>query len=395
MQNSVSTYLHTMQDTLGKIDVGKIEQLIDVLMDARLYGRQVFIMGNGGSASTASHFVADLAKNTRRPNWPHFRVIGLTDNMAIFSAYANDEGYENVFAEQLSSLVEPQDIVIGISASGNSENVLRAIRLANKFGAYTVGLTGFSGGELARISQLNIHVPLNSYEQVEDIHLMVEHMVVYTIKTRCQALTVLPRGLQEIPALETNTPLETVYQQTALTMATEKTSQRARRTMKMLSEISREFAGKLDLHAMLGRVLLLTLQTVGAISGSIMVLDGDGNVLDGALAYNGNIYTPQLEELGEMASQGLAGWVIENRQPALITNTGVDSRWLRRREDENERSVLSVPLMTQDRVAGVVTLGYPQAGRFTMEDLAMLTAIAVTLSYSFNEQQVMEQSHNK
>ncbi len=395
MQNSVSAYLHTMQETLGKIDVGKIEQLIDVLMDARLYGRQVFIMGNGGSASTASHFVADLAKNTRRPNWPHFRVIGLTDNMAIFSAYANDEGYENVFAEQLSSLVEPQDIVIGISASGNSENVLRAIRLANKFGAYTVGLTGFSGGELARISQLNIHVPLNSYEQVEDIHLMVEHMVVATIKTRCQAMTVLPRGFQATPALETNVPLEKVYQQTALTMATEKTSQRARHTMEMLSEISREFAGKLNLHAMLGRVLLLTLQTVGAISGSIMVLDGDGNVLDGALAYNGKTYTPQLGELKEMASQGLAGWVIENRQPALITNTGVDSRWLRRREDETERSVLSVPLVTQDRVAGVVTLGYPQVGRFTMEDLAMLTAIAVTLSYSLNEKQVTEESHNK
>ncbi len=359
MQNAVSAYLHTMQETLGKIDVGTIEQFIDVLMDARLYGRQVFIMGNGGSASTASHFVADLAKNTRRPNWPHFRVIGLTDNMAIFSAYANDEGYENVFAEQLSSLVEPQDIVIGISASGNSENVLRAIRLANKFGAYTVGLTGFSGGELA------------------------------------QAMTVLPRGLQATPALETDAPLEKVYQQTALSMATEKTSQRARHTMEMLSEISREFAGKLDLHAMLGRVLLLTLQTVGAISGSIMVLDGDGNVLDGALAYNGETYTPQLEELGEMASQGLASWVIENRQPALIANTGVDSRWLRRREDETERSVLSVPLVTQDRVAGVVTLGYPQAGRFTMEDLAMLTAVAVTLSYSLSEKQVTEKSYNK
>ncbi len=395
MQNSVSTYLHTMQDTLGKMDVGKIEQLINVLMEARLYGRQVFIMGNGGSASTASHFVADLAKNTRHPNWPHFRVIGLTDNMAIFSAYANDEGYENVFAEQLGSLVEPQDIVIGISASGNSENVLRAIRLANKFGAYTVGLTGFSGGELARLSQLNIHAPLNSYEQVEDIHLMVEHMTVDAIKTRCQAITVLPRGLQATSPLETDAPPEKVHQQTALKMATEKTSQRARHTMEMLSEISREFAGKLDLHAMLGRVLLLTLQTVGAISGSIMVLDGDRNVLDGALAYNGNIHTPQLETLKEMASQGLAGWVIENRQSALITNTGVDSRWLRRREDEDERSVLSVPLMTQDRVAGVVTLAYPQPGRFTMEDLAMLTAIAVTLSYSFSEKQAAEESYNK
>ncbi len=388
MQTTVTEYIRTMRATLAELPVAKIEQLIEVLLDARLYGRQVFIMGNGGSASTASHFVCDLAKNTRRPNWPHFRVIGLTDNMAIFSAYANDEGYENVFAEQLSSLVEAHDVVIGISASGNSENVLRAIRLANKFGAYTVGFTGFSGGELARISRLNIHVPLHSYEQVEDIHLMLEHMVVDAVKRRCQAVTVLPRALGSPYALESGeTPLEEVHQRTALQMAAEKTSERARHTLEMLSEISQEFAGKLDLHTMLGRVLLLTLETVGAISGSIMVLDGKGNVVDGALAYNGSVHTPKPEQLGQVAQRGLAGWVIQNRQPALITNTSADPRWLRRSEDESERSVLSVPLMTQERVVGVVTLGYPQAGRFTMEDLAMLTAIAVTLSYSFGERQ--------
>ncbi len=383
MDSLVGNYIATMQKALAALPVDKIEQLIDVLMEARLYGRQVFIMGNGGSASTASHFVCDLAKNTRRPNWPHFRVIGLTDNMAIFSAYANDEGYENVFAEQLGSLVEAQDVVIGISASGNSENVLRAIRLANKFGAYTVGLTGFSGGELARISRLNIHVPLNSYEQVEDIHLMLEHMVVSSIKEHCQQVTILPRGMQALAS----EPLPDAHQNTALQVAAQRTSDRALQTMKMLEEISHEFAGKVDMHAMLGRVLLLTLETVGAISGSIMVLDGEGNVVDGALAYNQDIHTPSLEQFERIATQGLAGWVIEHRQPALITNTSTDPRWLRRQGLEDERSVLSVPLITHDRVVGVVTLGYPQAGRFTMEDLAMLTAVAVTLSYSFTEHQ--------
>ncbi|GAB4532458.1 MAG: hypothetical protein Fur0018_21100 [Anaerolineales bacterium] len=390
MDGLVETYISTVRDTLVNLPTAKIEQLIDILTEARLYGRQVFIMGNGGSASTASHFVCDLAKNTRRPNWPHFRVIGLTDNMAIFSAYANDEGYENVFAEQLGSLLEAQDVVIGISASGNSENVLRAIRLANKFGAYTVGLTGFSGGELAKISRLNIHVPLNSYEQVEDIHLMIEHMVVAAIGKRCQAVTILPQ--QQLSQAQGNNvtdniSLDEIHQRTALEMAAEKTSQRARQTMNMLSEISQEFARKLDLHTLLGRVLLLTLDMVGAISGSIMVLDGNGILVDGALAYNGNVYTPGAGQMKEMADQGLAGWVIEHRQPALITNTSTDPRWLRRSADENERSVLSVPLVAKGRVVGVVTLGYPQAGRFTMEDLAMLTAIAVTLSYSFGERE--------
>src|SRR5690606_27086931 len=125
----------------------------------RMNHKQIFIMGNGGSAATASHFVCDLAKNTRQPGWPGFRVIGLTDNMSIFSAYANDEGYENVFKQQLNNLLQPGDIVIAISGSGKSQNVIEAVEFANKLGAVTVGLTGMTGGTLKRISQLSVHIP--------------------------------------------------------------------------------------------------------------------------------------------------------------------------------------------------------------------------------------------
>jgi D-sedoheptulose 7-phosphate isomerase len=145
-------------------------------------------MGNGGSASTASHFVADLAKNTRSDNLPNFRVHGLTDNMAILSAYANDEGYENVFAQQLASFVGPHDIVIAISASGNSENVLKGVELANHVKARTVGLTGFDGGKLGPLVDLHIHVPSKIIEQVEDLHLVIEHMVVKTLREMASEL---------------------------------------------------------------------------------------------------------------------------------------------------------------------------------------------------------------
>jgi D-sedoheptulose 7-phosphate isomerase len=144
---------------------------------ARLDGRQIFIMGNGGSASTATHFVCDLAKNTRLPNWSPFRVIGLTDNWAIFSAFANDEGYDSVFAGQLANLLQPGDIVIGISTSGNSPNVLRGMELAHERSAVTIGFTGFNAGKLGPLSQIHIHVPSDCIEQVEDIHLMVEHLI--------------------------------------------------------------------------------------------------------------------------------------------------------------------------------------------------------------------------
>lgn len=178
----ISEYIAMLQETINRLPVHLIAKVVEALQDARLNGRQVFIMGNGGSASTATHFVCDLAKNTRREGLPHYRVIGLTDNMAIFSAYANDEGYESVFASQLANLINQEDIVIGISASGNSSNVIRGMEEARKHKAFTIGFTGFDGGRLGTMVDLNIHVKSNVIEHVEDIHLMLEHMIVKTIK---------------------------------------------------------------------------------------------------------------------------------------------------------------------------------------------------------------------
>jgi len=178
----VENYLASLQQTMNELPKENIVNVIELLESARLDGKQIFIMGNGGSASTATHFVCDLAKNTRREGMPHYKAIGLTDNMAIFSAYANDEGYENVFSQQLDNLVMPGDIVIGISASGNSMNVLNAIALAKSRNAITVGFTGFNGGQLLPMVDINIHVNSTIIEHVEDIHLMLEHMIVKAIK---------------------------------------------------------------------------------------------------------------------------------------------------------------------------------------------------------------------
>lgn len=178
----ITSYISVLQDTVGKLPVGSIARVVETLQNARLEGRQVFIMGNGGSASTANHFVCDLAKNTKHDSLPHFRVIGLTDNMAIFSAYANDEGYDNVFAAQLANLVEAEDVVIAISASGNSANVVKAMEAAKVYNAVTVGFTGFTGGKLASLVDIQVHVDSYVIEHVEDIHLMLEHMIVKAIK---------------------------------------------------------------------------------------------------------------------------------------------------------------------------------------------------------------------
>lgn len=180
----VKQYFTELTNTLDLIDEAVIKQTIDLLHQARVDQKQIFIMGNGGSASTATHFVCDLAKNTRVSHLPDYKVIGLADNMAIFSAYGNDDGYENVFAMQLASLVQRGDIVIGISTSGNSPNVLRAITVAQQAGAVTLGWTGFDAGKLGEMVDVHLHVPSDCIEQVEDIHLVLEHLITKVLRER-------------------------------------------------------------------------------------------------------------------------------------------------------------------------------------------------------------------
>ncbi len=179
---SVEWYFDEMKAVFDRIDRAPIHAAIDALHGARMDGKQIFIMGNGGSASTASHMVCDLAKNTRHADWPHYKVIGLADNMAIFSAYGNDDGYDNVFRLQLANLLNPGDVVVAISTSGNSPNVLRAVELANERGATVIGMTGFGAGKLGPLVDIHLHVPSDCIEQVEDIHLMLEHLITKALR---------------------------------------------------------------------------------------------------------------------------------------------------------------------------------------------------------------------
>lgn len=193
--NVTQDYICELKEILDNLSQEVVEHVINVLHEARMDNKQVFIMGNGGSASTASHFVCDLGKNTRVKGIPNFRVMGLTDNLALFSALANDEGYENVFAEQLANHVQPSDVVIGISTSGNSPNVVNAIRLAHSVQATTIGFTGFNSGELGSLVDIDLHVPSHSIEHVEDIHLVLEHLITRALREKAKdmvSLTVLP-----------------------------------------------------------------------------------------------------------------------------------------------------------------------------------------------------------
>jgi D-sedoheptulose 7-phosphate isomerase len=169
---------------LDRLPWDDIRTVIDILHAARLQGRQVFTLGNGGSAATASHFACDLGKGTKTPKCQPFRAIALTGNLSVFSAYANDCGYDSVFSEQLANLLRPGDVVVGISGSGNSANVINAVELANDRGAVTVGFVGFDGGRLKPLVQACIHVKMDCMEQVEDVHLLLEHTICSALRQR-------------------------------------------------------------------------------------------------------------------------------------------------------------------------------------------------------------------
>ncbi|MCX6355535.1 MAG: SIS domain-containing protein [Candidatus Aureabacteria bacterium] len=172
-------YFHYLSELFQKIDRRAIQKVAVLFDEARRGGKQIIFMGNGGSAATASHFANDLAKGARVKDKAPFKALSIADNVSLITALANDDGYESIFVEQLRNILNAGDVVVGISASGNSPNVLKAIEYANERGAVTVGLTGFSGGRLKEIARQYVHVvtPKGEYGPVEDIHMILDHLV--------------------------------------------------------------------------------------------------------------------------------------------------------------------------------------------------------------------------
>lgn len=183
-------YFNDLHQMMQLMPVESIDRVIDILHDARMARRQVFVLGNGGSAATATHFVCDLLKNTRAEGYPSMRAIGLTDNLATLTALGNDEGYENIFAQQLAALAQPGDIAIAISTSGKSPNVLEAVKTARQIGAYTIGFTGRDGGVLGGMVDLNVLIPNHRADQTEDLHMIISHAVTAALKERAKSLAI-------------------------------------------------------------------------------------------------------------------------------------------------------------------------------------------------------------
>jgi len=182
----IEKYLAELKGLLTEMEGHIIEEfnkIADILYVARSNGNTIFIMGNGGSAATATHFVGDLSKGTIVEGHPRFKAIGLTDNIPNMLAWANDASYEDIFVEQLVNLMDEGDVVIGISGSGNSPNVVKAMEFANNNGGITIGITGYSPeNKMMKTAKHNIHIPSYNMQQCEDIHIILEHMLTSMIR---------------------------------------------------------------------------------------------------------------------------------------------------------------------------------------------------------------------
>lgn len=174
-------YLSELKKTLDSMEsdlLEQIEKIAVLLQEAKYKKNRIFMMGNGGSASTASHFAEDLAKGTVVGDSLRFKAVSLTDNISAILAWANDSSFEDIFIEQLKTLMEPGDVVIGLSGSGNSKNVVKAIEYANQKGGITVGFSGYDGGELIKCAKINVHAPRFSMQISEDVHMITAHILI-------------------------------------------------------------------------------------------------------------------------------------------------------------------------------------------------------------------------
>ena len=178
------SYFAQLAKTIESLPFGDMDRLTDVLFMAYEQQRTVFVFGNGGSAALASHFACDLGKGTVNGCSQRFRVMALTDNIPLLTAWANDSNYEDIFAEQLANFAGPGDIAFAISASGNSPNVLKALRVAKQAGSVTAGLAGFSGGRMLALCDACVVVGSENMQIIEDVHVAVAHAIFTGIRAR-------------------------------------------------------------------------------------------------------------------------------------------------------------------------------------------------------------------
>ena len=180
-KDKIKSYLDTEIETLKKLDIEEINKAMNLLEETRKNGGVVYTCGNGGSAATASHIKNDFAKGISYDLKHKYNFVSLSDNIATIMAIANDDSYDQVFYKQIENIIRPNDVLLAISGSGNSKNVIKAVEYAKSVGCKVIGMTGYSGGKLKELSDIKLHVPLDNMQVAEDIHTIFNHCMMHIL----------------------------------------------------------------------------------------------------------------------------------------------------------------------------------------------------------------------
>jgi phosphoheptose isomerase len=340
-------------------------------------------MGTGSGAAIASQFVTGLSRITRQNAWPGIKAINLTDPYIFLSKYGEEEDQLPAILNQLENWLDRGDVFLVIAAGVHSRIAIRCIEIANRRGATTIGFTGEDGNRLAALVDVGVQIPSSEPEYLENLFQVLGNLIACVLKDEALSVSGERWKGQELTR-QASTIRPALARKSSVDLpATGHITERSRASLEMFSEISRELAYQKSLRDLLRRILELTLDRLRASSGTIVILNEQGDPVEGAIAYDGEVITSVPQQYSDIVSRGLAGWVLKNRKAALIANTRDDPRWLARPwegESENARSAICVPLMEDERVIGVMTLVSRQVGVFSEDDLSLLAAFAMFIT---------------
>jgi len=374
----VRTYITNLPFTLDPIPLDMVEKSINLLNRARMMNKQVFIMGENSGQLLASLFACDLAKEYRQDAWTIFHLDWVPEEGLPAVKTGDRLPYQQLFIRQFISHVRADDVLIVLSPDGNRPMTLHALQLAKKAGAHSLAITGIERGHLGLQAEINLHIPCETDEQFNDGVLILEHIILRALR---EITGTAQQGQAEADRYGRGwlTPASVTGSDAATDM---NLSIRAKTVYGALHALGMETRQAVNRDHLLRQVLEVSIHVLGADSGSLVLFDEQGIAREAVLAYEGQVNIYPVEHVIDILQRGLAGWVVQHRQPVLIGNTRNDSRWLRRawEEKSNSRSAISAPLMDGEYVFGVLTLVHSKTDQFREDDLVLLGAIAVNAS---------------
>jgi cellulose synthase (UDP-forming) len=383
----VRDYQLGLARSLDQLPLEALEQVATILHQARLSNRRVFILGNASSSWISSQFARGLANHRMRSRWPAFRIFEVLEKTTLRALEYREHGYEKISYEQLAELVGAGDIIIGVSCAVFSRRQANALKLASARQAKTIAIAGAKGDQVDPQVDLILQIAGESSGRIEDTLLMVVRLICKVLQEVVASRVPEQQSVQQSPKIDhqpanTATDLPGIPEFAGLAAISQGSLSSGFLYELQRTSQFRTSQLQVDQEAILRKVLQISVESLGAASGSLLLFDERGEVSQAALALAGQVESYSAGSFSETLREGLAGWVVENRQPALVASTYEDPRWLRRPWDEinGTRSAISVPLLDADRVAGVLTLVHPEPGRFTEGDVAMLVSIAVSLT---------------